>query len=51
MPLHDKINGRYIHPDIHGCQPCINIEMCYCKYWLESTEDVHVEGGIASSSE
>lgn len=26
MPLPDKVSGRYVHLDIHGCQPCINME-------------------------
>jgi len=51
MPLHDKVNGRYVHFVICDCQPWINIEKCYCKCWLQSTENVHDEGGIASSSE
>lgn len=51
MPLPDKVSGRYIHLDIHGCQPCINMEKCHCKCWLQSMDNVHDESGIASSSE
>lgn len=47
MPVHDKVNGRSVHLDIHGYQPCINMEKCYCKCWLQRMESAPDEGGIA----
>lgn len=47
MPVHDKVNGRSVHLDIHGYQPHINMEKCYCKCWLQRTEQVPDAGGIA----
>lgn len=47
MPVHDKVNGRSVHLDIHGYQPRINMEKCYCKPWLQRTEQVPDAGGIA----
>lgn len=47
MPIHDKVQGRSVHLDLHGCQPCINIEKCSCRCCLQSVESVPNAGGIA----